>query len=116
MDNRQDTRSGVEEQWRDWSLSEPAIDEGKLREDLLRRIPARTLHRRTRLVLVAAAASLLAVLIGLESTRRLHAPPIAVETPPMVHEAGDGVILILREGKGPIYVLTEPTAKGEGER
>ena len=105
----------LEERWREWSQIEPAIDEGQLRRNLLDRIPDRRPRLRARLALVAAAASLLAVLIGLESTRR-PPPPSNAEGPPVVHETGDNVILILREGKSPIYVLTGPTADGEGER
>jgi len=105
----------LEEQWRDWSQSDPALDEAQLRRNLLMRIGDRGPRRRVRLVLVAASAALLAVLIGLESTRR-PADLATVEEAKLVHETANNVILVLREAKAPIYVLTESTVNGEGER
>ena len=113
--NGNDLAPELEERWQEWSQLEPAIGEEQLRRNLLDRIPDRRPRPRARLALVAAAASLLAVLIGLESTRRPPPPPVA-EGPAVVHETGENVILILRENKTPIYVLTGPTADGEGER
>jgi len=96
----------IEEQWRKWSQTEPAIDERQLRRNLLNRIPDRRPQRRLRLVLVAAAASLLAVLIGFEATR---VPPGSgvFEDQMLVHDPGDNVILVLREGSDPIYVAID---------
>jgi len=113
--NGNDPAPELEERWREWSQLEPAIGEEQLRRNLLDRIPDRRPRPRARLAVVAAAASLLAVLIGLESTRRPPPQPI-MEGPAVVHETGDNVILILREDKNPIYVLTGSTADGEGER
>ena len=113
--NGNDLAPELEERWREWSQLEPAIGEEQLRRNLLDRIPDRRPRPRARLALVAAAASLLAVLIGLETTRRPPPQPI-MEGPAVVHETGDNVILILREDKNPIYVLTESRAKSEGER
>jgi len=103
----------IEERWREWSLSEPAIDEAQLRRNLLARIPERRPRHRVRLVLVAAAASLLAVLVGIESNRHTGAPQ-PVQSTAIVHETDRGVILILREGKEPIYVLTGSSENHEG--
>ena len=113
--NRNDLVPELEERWQEWSQLEPAIGEEQLRRNLLDRIPDRRPRPRARLALVAVAASLLAVLIGVESTRR---PPVheIVDEAAVIHEAGKNVILILREDKNPIYVLTGPTADGEGER
>ena len=110
-----DDRNDLEKQWREWSRTEPKIDERRLKMDLLERIPERRSSRTTRLVLAAAAASTLALLIGYESSRQPVAPP-AADVPEMVYEIGPNVILILREGDEPIYVLTEPPRNdGEGE-
>ena len=103
----------IEERWREWSRSEPGIDEDQLRRNLLARIPERRPRHRVRLVLVAAAASLLAVLVGIESNRHTVAPQPAQSTA-IVHETDRGVILILREGKEPIYVLTGSSENHEG--
>ena len=113
--NRNDLVPELEERWREWAQLEPAIGEEQLRRNLLDRIPDRRPRSRARLALAAVAASLLALLIGVESTRR---PPVQeiVDEAAVVHEAGKNVILILREDKNPIYVLTGPTAKSEGER
>jgi hypothetical protein len=113
--NRNDLVPELEERWREWSRLEPAIGEERLRRNLLDRIPDRRPRLRARLALAAVAASLLAVLIGVESTRRPPAHEI-VDEAAVVHEAGKNVILILREDKNPIYVLTGPAAKSEGER
>ena len=105
----------LERQWRDWTEAEPSIDEAQLGKNLMGRLPDRRSRHRTRLVLVAAAASLLAVLIGLESTRQ---PPVpaTVEDLGVVHETGENVILVLREDGDPIYVLLESAAGGRGGR
>ena len=58
---------------------------------------------------------MLALLIGYESSRSPAPLPVAV-APEMVYETGPNVILVLREGAEPIYVLTEPPGvDGEGE-
>ncbi len=110
-----DDRNDLEKQWREWSRTEPKIDERRLKMDLLERIPERRSSRTTRLVLAAAAASTLALLIGDESSRQPISLP-DVEVPEVVYETGPNVILVLREGEEPIYVLTEPSTRDAGER
>ena len=111
-----DENHDFEKEWRDWSTSEPSFDERRLKANLRQRLPERRSPRSTRLVLVAAAVSMLALLIGYESSRPPVAPPAAAATE-LVYETGPNVILVLREGAEPIYVLTEPPrADGEGER
>ena len=112
-DYDRDLPQELERQWRDWASTEPSIDERQLKRNLLQRIPDRKSRTRTRLVLVAAAASLLAVLIGLENTRQPRLPVISDSE--IVHETGANVILVLREGGEPIYVATEPTNNRAGE-
>jgi len=107
-ENRNDLVPELEEQWREWSQLEPAIGEEQLRRNLLDRIPDRRPRPRGRLALAAVAASLLAVLIGVESTRRSPSPPIVEGPTEVVHETGNNVILVLREGADPLYVLTAP--------
>lgn len=105
-----DERHDLEERWRRWSRSEPSLDERELRRRLLDRLPGRRSKGSMRLVLVAAAASLVALVIGYETTR----PPVTlpvVEAPEVVYETGPDVILVLREGAEPIYVLTEPSLR-----
>lgn len=110
-----DENRDFEQQWRDWSTVEPKIDENRLKRELLERIPERRSYRRARLVLAAAAASMLALLIGYETSRQPISVPNA-EPPEVVYETGPNVILVLREGAEPIYVLIEsPRADGEGE-
>ena len=113
--NENDPAPELEERWREWSQLEPAIDEEQLRRNLLDRIPDGRPRSRARLALVAAAASLLAVLIGLESTRRPPPPPIA-EGPAVVHETGDNVILVLRENSDPIYIAVDRSENTTGGR
>jgi hypothetical protein len=103
-DRDRDLSPKLERQWRDWASTEPSIDERQLRRNLLARIPDRRPRTRSRLVLVAAAASLLAVLIGLENTRQPAQPVVAGGE--VVHEIGANVILVLREGGEPIYIAT----------
>jgi len=108
-------RHDLEEQWRGWSASEPSLDELQLKRNLLDRLPERRSRRSARLVLVAAAVSLVTLLIGYESSRHPATPP-SVEAPEVVYETGPKVILVLREGAEPIYVLIEPPgADGKGE-
>jgi ferric-dicitrate binding protein FerR (iron transport regulator) len=102
----------IEERWREWSLTEPAFDENQLRRNLRARIPDRRPQRRVRLVLVAAAASLLAVLIGFETTR--SPIPMIVEEQAVVHDPGENVILVLREGGDPIYVAIDRSVNPYG--
>lgn len=111
--NRNDLVSELEERWREWSQLEPAIDEDQLRRNLLDRIPDRRPRPRTRLVLAAAAVSLVAVLIGFETTRRPPPPSIA-ERPVVVHEMGENVILILRENGDPIYLAVDRSQEKKG--
>ena len=106
-DHDRDVEPKLERQWREWASTEPAIDERQLKRNLLARIPEPRHRTRIRLVLVAAAASILAVFIGLETTRRPQPPAIADEA--VVHETGANVILVLREGGEPIYIATEPS-------
>jgi hypothetical protein len=99
--------------WREWASTEPSIDERQLRRNLLSRIPDKRPGTRTRLVFVAAAASLLAVLIGLENTRQPRQPVDL--NGEIVHETGSNVILVLREGGEPIYIAIEPPNDRVGE-
>ena len=111
--NGNDLAPELEERWREWSQLEPGIGEEQLQRNLLDRIPDRRPRPRARLALVAAAASLLAVLIGLETTRRPPPQPI-MEGPAVVHETGDNVILILREGGDPIYIAVDRSENTNG--
>ena len=104
-DRDRDLPPELERQWRDWASTEPSIDERQLKRNLLERIPDRKFRTRSRLMLVAAAASLLAVLIGIETTRRPRSSTVFEGA--VVHETGANVILILREGGEPIYIATE---------
>ena len=108
-------RPDFEDRWRKWSRAEPSIDEHQLRRNLLDRIPDPRLRVRPRVVFAAAAASLLAVLIGFEATRQ-PSSPVAVEEPAAVYETGDNVILVLREGGEPIYVVTGSAENAGGDR
>jgi hypothetical protein len=110
-DPKHDLPPSLEKEWREWATTEPVLDETQLRRDLLQRIPERRPRPKTRLVLAAAAASLVAVLIGIESVRR--APTSVVGDEAVVHETGPNVILVVREGMAPIYIATE-RSKGEG--
>jgi hypothetical protein len=65
------------------------------------------------LVLVAAAASLLAVLIGFETTRVPRQPEV-VEDSGVVYDLGENVILVLREGGDPIYVAVDRSQDANG--
>ena len=112
-DRDRDLPPELETQWREWASTEPSIDERQLRRNLLARIPERRNRTRSRLVLVAAAASLLAVLIGLENIRQPRLPVISDSE--IVHETGANVILVLREGGEPIYVATELTNNRAGD-
>ena len=114
MDGKKnDLTPEIEERWREWSRTEPAIDERQLRRNLLTRIPDRRPQPRLRLVLVAAAASLLAVLIGFETTRVPPGPGV-FEEQAVVHDPGGNVILVLREGGDPIYVLVDRGENSHG--
>ena len=93
--------------------TEPAIDGNQLRRNLLNRIPDRGHRVSGRLVLVAAAASLVAVLVGLETGRWSRGPVVTDD--PVVHEAGANVILVLREGNEPIYIATGTSTDRLGE-
>ena len=113
--NRNDLTPELEEQWREWSQFEPAIGEEQLRRNLLDRIPDRRPRPRARLALAAAAALLLAVLIGVE-TNRTPPAPVRVEVPEVVHETGENVILVLREGGDPIYIAVDWSENTTGGR
>jgi hypothetical protein len=112
-DHDRDLPPELERQWREWASAEPGIDEHQLKRNLLQRIPDRNPRTRTQMVLVAAAASLLAVLIGVENTRNPQ-PPVPSDGV-VVHETGSNVILVLREGGEPIYIATEPSNDRAGE-
>ncbi len=116
MKDSNEIRPDFEESWREWSRTEPAIDERQLRRNLLDRIPGPQPRVRPRVVFAAAAASLLAVLISFESTRQRATPSVAVDIPAVVYETGGNVILVLREGNEPIYVLTEGSENSGGIR
>lgn len=103
----------LERRWREWAETEPSLDEQQLKRNLMVRISNRPSHRRRQLVFVAAAASILAVLIGFETTRQSRGPVVA-EDPTVIHETGANVILVLREGAQPIYVVTESSSKDIG--
>jgi len=103
----------LEAQWRDWASTEPSIDEQQLKRNLLQRIPERKTRTRSRLVLVAAAASLLTVFIGIELIRQPRVADIVIE-PAVAHELAGNMILILQEDGDPIYVLMDPPGQGPG--
>jgi hypothetical protein len=104
----------LDRRWKEWSETEPRIDETRLKRELLARLPETRSLGTGRLVLVAAAASMLALLIGYESTRQPGTSP-PVEASEMVYETGPNVILVLREGAEPIYVVTEKSQGDTGE-
>jgi hypothetical protein len=113
IDRDRDLPPELERQLRDWASSEPSIDERQLKRNLLARIPDRKPRTRPRLVFVAAAASLVVALIGIQTTRR---PPRMIDAPDeVVHETGTNVILVLREGNEPIYIATERSNDHMGE-
>ncbi len=103
-DPRDRRQPDLEQRLAEWAHTESAVDEAQLRSNLLERMGGRP-RRRAPLVLAAAAAALLAVLIGLESIRT-H-PARSGASSEVVFAPADNVILVLREGKSPIYVLTE---------
>ena len=113
MNNKKDFPPDLEERWREWSQTEAEIDERQLRRNLLERIPGGPLRRRTRLVLVATAASLMALVIGFETLRQPTSQPVS-SAPEMVYETGENVILVLREGADPVYLLTESSRQSGG--
>lgn len=110
MNEKNDFTPDLEDRWREWARAEPAIDERALKARILDRIPKPQPRIRTRLVLAAAAASLVAVLIGFDAVRR-QPVMVAVEEPSGVLETGDNVILVLREGGEPIYLATDTGEK-----
>jgi hypothetical protein len=111
-DHKHDLPPALEQEWREWATTEPAIDESQLRRDLLQRIPDRKPRPRMRLVLAATAASLVTVSIGIEISRRQAATVVSEES--VVYETGSNVILVVREGMEPIYIATARST-GEGE-
>jgi hypothetical protein len=112
-DPKHDLPPSLEEEWREWAAIDPTLDEIQLKRTLLKKIPDRRKRPGPRLVLVAAAASLLAMIIGIESVRR--PPTTVVRDVAVVHEAGPNVIIVVREGMEPIYIATE-RSNGEGGR
>jgi len=112
-DRDHDLPPELERRWREWAETEPSLDEQQLKQNLMARIPDRTSPSRRQLVLVAAAASILAVLIGFETTRQSPGPAV-VEESTVIHETGANVILVLREGSEPIYVATESSSTNIG--
>lgn len=109
-DRDHDLPPGLEEEWREWATIDSALDENQLKRTLIEKIPDRRKRPGPRLVLVAAAASLLAMIIGFESVRR---PGVIATNDTAVHETGANVILVVREGMEPIYIATE-RSNGEG--
>lgn len=112
-DREHELPSELEARWRRWAETEPSIDERQLRRDLLQRIRDRRTRPHHRLVWVAAAASLVALVIGVETNRRPQSTMTAES--PVVHETGANVILVLREGSEPIYLATEVSSTSNGE-
>lgn len=115
MDDRKlDLPTEVEERWREWSRIDPTIDEAQLKRNLFERTRDRRPRHHAPLVLAAVTASLIVIFIGIESTKQPVAPQIS-EPHDIVYEASENVILVLREGADPIYLLTEPSAADTGE-
>ncbi len=115
MNEKNDLPPDLEKRWREWSRTEPAIDERQLRRNVLERIPEPRPLIRPRLVLAAAAASLVALVVSFETLRSPSIQPVDA-APEMVYETGEDVILVLREGADPMYVLTESSRQdGTGE-
>jgi hypothetical protein len=113
-DRERELRPEIESRWREWANSESAIDEVRLKRNLLQRIPDGRRRATGRLVLVAAAVSLLAVIIGVETG---HEPRTTENVGrAVIHETGPNVILVLREGAEPIYVATETRIEQTGEK
>ena len=112
-DRDRDLPPELQRHWREWASTEPSIDEQQLKRNLLQRIPDRIPRTRSRLVLVAAAASLLAVIISVENSRDPQPPSFSDGA--VIHETGSNVILVLREGGEPIYIATEPSNDHLGE-
>jgi hypothetical protein len=105
-DDDRDIPPELRGRWREWVDTEPTIDEREFRRQLLSRMPDRHPRPRARLLLVAAAASIVAVLIGFESLRGPSRSEV-FERSPVVHELGANTILILREDGEPIQVVID---------
>lgn len=114
MSERRDRTSKFEQQWREWLNTDSALNEAQVRKGFLERISDRRFTQRSRVVLVAAAASVLAAFIGIRLARPPSGPDEIRQS--MVHETGPNVVLVLREGKSPIYVLTDTTDDDGGKR
>jgi hypothetical protein len=69
---------------------------------------------RPRLVLAAAAATLVALVVSFDTLRSPSIQPVEA-APEMVYETGENVILVLREGADPLYVVTDSRQGGIGE-
>jgi hypothetical protein len=106
---------GLEEQWREWAEQEPAIDEVQLKRNLRQRIPGGRPRPLMRWVGLAAAASLLAVIVGVETLRGPSGVAL-VDEPALIHELGHNTILILREGGEPIQVVIDQPEGESGGR
>jgi hypothetical protein len=90
------------------------LDERQIAETIRSRISERRRPVTRPLVLVAAAASVLVALVGVEWVRdRPVMEPVV--SAPLVHHAPSGVILVVREGKTPMYVLTESVSERTGD-
>lgn len=105
MSEKRDRTSKFERQWREWANAESDLDGAQVKRNILDRIPDTRFSRRRRLVLVAAAASLLAVFIGVRSGRT--PPEVRNLEGSIVCETGTNVVLVLREGSEPIYIATD---------
>jgi hypothetical protein len=114
MNDREDRELlEIQNRLREWSESEPSLSEVDLRRKLPARLRDRRPARRLRVALVAAAAAMVAVLVGVQATRQ-PAPRRTVEAPEVIYDTGENVILVLRNDGVPMYVVKDVRETGGG--
>ncbi len=106
-----------ERRWQEWTRREAAIDEDRIRATLPVRLPSRK-RRRTRIVLLAAAASLALAVIGVRTSYLWRIPTAAHQfrdTASLVHRLDENVVLFISKDSEPIYIVLADTPAGKGD-
>ncbi len=113
----EDPLVGIEDKWREWASSESAISDDHLRSTLPVRLPPRR-KRRLRFALLAAAASLALVLVGVRVQYFPSNPDDLSQLegqPSVVHQLDENVVLLISKDTEPLYIVLADIPAGKGD-
>lgn len=112
-----DRLTEFEDRWREWAATESGITEDQIRATLPASLPLRK-KRPVQVALLAVAASLVLVLVGVRSIHYLSGPvgpQQLAEAPTIVHRLDENIVLFISKDSEPVYIMLADVPAGKGD-